>query len=249
MGSNDRLKDAAKASGIGEFILIEPLRRNCWKPCGLRLFNACQGTHDTERPVFMKKCDILDEILPSEKVYADVVEAILGLIYIKFGIKESRTVACELGVSFPHDHMPVHNIYGDVHVDQALLSFARDFLGVENFNNKQLLVEATTHQTCLHKPVPSYQRLEWVGDAVLCLAAREWLFCRDENNLTSVGELVALESTLVCNEALAHIGFTKRVHRFIDHRDAKLPGRFSSFEIELKENERGLWGTGEVTSH
>ena len=241
MGSNDRLRDAAKAAGIDAFILITPLSRSDWTPCGLR----CCDAHGigSNQPAIVSNVDTPDQPKPSDKVCADVVEAILGLVYIKSGLEVAMEVACELGVSFAHGDAEVRRKWSNVYVDKSLTSFANDFLGI-TFNNTQLVAESTTHQSCLHKPLPSYQRLEWVGDAVLCLAAREWLFCREEN--LSVAKLVVLETTLVCNEALAYIGFAKGLHRFIDHRDARLPGRFNSFQWDLETTERGLWSTGEL---
>ena len=44
------------------------------------------------------------------------------------------------------------------------------------FKNPKLLLEARTHPSALHPPVPSYQRLEWVGDAVIELVTRTWLY-------------------------------------------------------------------------
>ena len=56
--------------------------------------------------------------------------------------------------------------------------------------------------------------------------------------------LTSLSSKHAGNESLAYIGFTKGVHRFIDHRNMALPGRFQSYQLDL-EMGRGLWSTGE----
>jgi dsRNA-specific ribonuclease len=58
----------------------------------------------------------------------------------------------------------------------SLLAAATAFTGHTTWLKHELVEEAFTHPTALHPVVPSYQRLEWVGDAVLCLAIREWIY-------------------------------------------------------------------------
>lgn len=84
-------------------------------------------------------------------------------------------------------------------------------------------------------------KLEWIGDAVLCLAIREWVF----KNYPSlqVAELVVLESMLVCNETLAFLGYSEGLHQILSHRDPSLPRRFEEFQREIGKQGRGLWGT------
>eukprot|EP00804_Cyclotella_cryptica_P016705 CCRYP_002011-RB/>CCRYP_002011-RB protein AED:0.04 eAED:0.04 QI:412/1/1/1/0.83/0.85/7/239/1584 len=231
MGSNERLCNCAKITGIADFILLAPLTRAEWKPCGLRhLTRAVVEDDDNVR--LMK---------PSDKVCADVIESLIGIIFLHHGIHSSMSVACELGISFNYGDADDTVTWSDLSVDSKLIDFAASFLGVERFQSPQLLVEATTHQSCLHKPVPSYQRLEWIGDAVLCLAIREWLFRFDAK--LAVPRLVVLEATLECNESLAFLGFKEGLCKFIDHRDSRLPNRFENFQRDLEKMERGLWCT------
>jgi dsRNA-specific ribonuclease len=233
LGSNQRLCNCANVTGIVNFILLAPLSRAEWKPCGLRYLKQAEIEDD----------DNLRLTTPSDKVCADVIESLIGIIFLRHGINVSMSVACELGISFNYGDADDTITWSDLSVDSTLIDFAASFLGVEKFQSPQLLVEATTHQSCLHKPVPSYQRLEWIGDAVLCLAIREWLF-RFDANLT-VPRLVVLETTLECNESLAFLGFKEGLCKFIDHRDSRLPNRFETFQRDLEKMERGLWCTGE----
>lgn len=182
---------------------------------------------------------------PSQKVCADVVESLLGLVYIRCGKDDAMRVASELGISFTFgnaDADPENRTWSETSVDPSLIKFATSFLGVRGFQSPQLLIEAITHQSCLHKPVPSYQRLEWIGDAVLCLSIRDWLF-RFDVKLT-VPRLVVLETTLECNESLAFLGLKSGLCQFIDHRDSRLPNRFETFQRDLDTMGRGLWSTG-----
>jgi len=237
MGSNDRLKDIASAAGFDKFILLRPLNRAEWSPFGLRY---C-GVDENGNQDILCNDDNVQKREPSNKMRADVIEALMGLIFIEFGYEQCAKVAHEMRLSLPADIADnICRTWCSISPDQDLVSFAVNFVGGTRFHNPCLLVEATTHQSCLHKPVPSYQRLEWVGDAVLCLAAREWLFRREEQ--LPVSKLVVLETTLVCNESLAYLGYAKGLHRFVDHRNAAFPGRFQSYELDLDMG-RGLWST------
>jgi endoribonuclease Dicer len=231
MGSNERLCDCATITGIDKFILLTPLSRAEWQPCGLVSMNP-DGIADN--------CFHLNA--PSLKVCADVVEALIGLVFLHNGLEDANSVVCELGISFNYGDADEtsNRSWTKLTVNPKLVDFASSFLGVQGFHFPQLLIEATTHQSCLHTPVPSYQRLEWVGDAVLCLAIREWLFRLDDS--IPVPRLVVFETTLECNESLAFLGTKKGVCQFIDHRDSRLPNRFAMFQRDLTG--RGLWCTG-----
>ena len=71
------------------------------------------------------------------------------------------------------------------------------------FKNKDLLNQALTHRSAARSPnVQSYERLEFLGDAVLELAVTEFLF---ENSDKPEGELTNWRSALVQGEHLAEI--------------------------------------------
>ena len=98
------------------------------------------------------------------------------------------------------------------------------------------------HPSANHPSVPSYQRLEWVGDAVLCLAVRAWIL---ENfpELT-LGDMVVYEAALVSNETLAFLSVKYGLQHNLNHRDQSLPSRIESYSWRVREPGNGLWGTG-----
>jgi endoribonuclease Dicer len=179
--------------------------------------------------------------LPSEKVCADVIEALLGLAYREGGYTLGLKVADELHLTVPwSDDIRVEGRRNEAS-NPKLAKAARDFTGYEKFHQPILVEEAFTHPTCLHPDTPSYQRLEWIGDAVLCLAAREWLF--EEFPDTSVGDMVLMEASLVANETLAYLSLRSGLQRHLNHRDQTLPARIESYDYSVREHGRGLWGT------
>jgi hypothetical protein len=154
-------------------------------------------------------------------------------------------VAHELGISLPTDDEEV-GLFGkqsNFNPRPALLKAVAESFGKESFESPQLVEEALTHPSAVYQDVSSYQRLEWVGDAVLCLAMREWIYFQYPEK--EVGDLVNLESALVSNETLAYLSFQNGLHTFLNHRDQGLPLRLEHYEWCVKELGRGLWGTGE----
>lgn len=75
------------------------------------------------------------------------------------------------------------------------------------FNNPQLLKIALTHRSALNEPrlhqIDSYERLEFLGDAVLELSTSEYLFNRFPN--ADEGTLTNYRSSLVKTETLSQI--------------------------------------------
>ncbi len=84
-----------------------------------------------------------------------------------------------------------------------------------NFNNKQLLVTALTHRSCLNSPKPkeSYERLEFLGDAILEKMISVFLYHKYPNKME--GFLTAARSSLVRTESLSSISKTYGFDKFI----------------------------------
>lgn len=85
-----------------------------------------------------------------------------------------------------------------------MVNFEKSLL--ENWKvDKKLLDAAFTHPnyTAEHPEIDNFERLEYLGDAVLSLLTAEWLF---ENIKEEVGILSMLRSLLVQTDSLADIG-------------------------------------------
>lgn len=184
-------------------------------------------------------------ILPSVsatngKLYADVIESILGLVYLKFGYKAAKDVGDELKVTFTSSEFPHDEPTSQPNVDIHLIECVRRATGYASFQRLELLEEAFAHPSAGNPNVSSYERLEWVGDAVLCLAAREWIW----NNFSELelSEMVTMESALVSNEALSFLSVQTGLHHFLEHKDYTLPPRIESYITCIQEDGCGLWG-------
>jgi endoribonuclease Dicer len=177
---------------------------------------------------------------PPDKVCADVIEAVLGFVYLSGGYGLSLDVAKELQLTIPWDENAMEIEQGPS--PQTTLSLkVKDFTGYENFRSPRLLQEAFNHPTAPSPGSSSYQRLEWVGDAVLSLAAREWIFRQYPE--VEVGKMVLMETPLVANASLAFLSHKNGLHGFLNHRDPTLPSRIESYDVALRELGKGLWST------
>src|SRR5262249_50536712 len=96
---------------------------------------------------------------------------------------------------------------------KAALTAMEQALGHE-FADKSLLETALCHPSLVAVRKISYERLEFLGDAVLGLVIAEHLYHKFPD--ADEGELTRIKSTVVSRAALAHLG--KRL-KIVDHLD------------------------------
>ena len=88
---------------------------------------------------------------------------------------------------------------------KEVLKELQDKIGY-SFNNEDLLKQAITHSSFANEQkinkLKNYERLEFLGDAVLELVSSEFLF--NENKDMPEGQLTRLRASMVCEPALAY---------------------------------------------
>lgn len=156
---NSRLARAALDTGLDAFIMNKTFTPRKW--------NA---------PLISEKISLTPKQRTiSTKVLADVVEALIGASYIDGGFAAAH--ACI------HRFLPEVNLE---HIDRTITTTPSTPEGTTNhtlnddhlmthigytFTHKSLLVESLTHPSCqFDTTTQSYQRLEFLGDAVLDMA-------------------------------------------------------------------------------
>ncbi|KAK3040434.1 hypothetical protein RJ639_028683 [Escallonia herrerae] len=95
-----------------------------------------------------------------------------------------------------------------------------------NFNNQSLLQEALTHMSYKKKP-GSYERLEYVGDAVINLMITKQLFSTYPNLPT--GQLSPLRAANVDKEKLARAAVKHNLHKYLRHTQPLLRKQAQAF--------------------
>ncbi|KAI0314067.1 hypothetical protein OF83DRAFT_1165350 [Amylostereum chailletii] len=117
----------------------------------------------------------------STKVLADVVEALIGAAYVHGGVELGRECIqlFELGIAMESLPSRMDEMLGRVEeFDEypTQLSAVEDILG-HTFTRKALLVEALTHASFQSDlPTVSYERMEFLGDAVLDMIVTDYLY-------------------------------------------------------------------------
>ncbi|TQB67979.1 Dicer-like protein 2 [Monascus purpureus] len=148
--NNQRLARAALKTGLDAFIITEVLRPRKWSAPLISEKTRCTpGTRNIHR-----------------KALADVVEALIGAAYIEGGLRMARicihTFLPEISVS-PPDIASIPRFQNCVYFDTRL----QQEIGYK-FKDESFLAEALTHPSCdFDVKTQSYQRLEFLGDAVL----------------------------------------------------------------------------------
>src|SRR5271156_1528085 len=163
--ANNRLAQVAIQTKLNRYILSTPFAPRKWTPAYI------------ESPSGSKP---LPKRLLSTKILADVVEALIGAAYVEGGLQ--RAAQCVQEFLPEVNHQKVQEILrnGDL-LDYSVEYPQHTFTAIQRlldyqFHSLNLLVEAITHPSLTFDlSTTSYQRLEFLGDAVLDMVVMQRL--------------------------------------------------------------------------
>ncbi|KAI9718250.1 MAG: hypothetical protein M1812_004240 [Candelaria pacifica] len=194
--ANSRLARAALETGLDRYILTKPFTGQKWRP----LYNSDllePGTGSTRQI--------------SSKTLADVVEALIGAAFIDGGL--AKALSC-LTIFLPEiEWQPLEtrlcSLYDIIPLSVPL---PPHFVTLENligyhFTKPVLLIEAMTHPSftgATNSVSSSYQRLEFLGDAVLDNLVVSGVFSQAKREYSQV-EMYWLRAALVNADFLAFL--------------------------------------------
>ncbi|KAH8932656.1 hypothetical protein BDL97_19G085500 [Sphagnum fallax] len=178
------------------------------------------------RPLDLQKTKDAKTRLLAPKRIADVVEALIGAHYIEGGVDAAlsfmKWLGLEVGVNLnlreqarmcsDWDRTLLENI--DVIQLEMLLDY--------RFNNKGLLVQALTHASCERSCGACYQRLEFLGDAVLDFSITKHYFETSAQEKRDPGKLTDLRSAAVNNEHFAQVAVRHKLYKYLLHNSLPL---------------------------
>ncbi|CAM6105698.1 unnamed protein product [Calypogeia fissa] len=172
----------------------------------------------------------------SSKTLADVVEALIGVYYVEGGQKAATHLMNWIGIPVEFD--PADGLQARVGstVPESVLR-SIDFDGLEGaighkFHERSLLVEAITHASRPSSGVPCYQRLEFVGDAVLDhLITRHLFFSYTD---LPPGRLTDLRAAAVNNENFARVAVKHKFHIHLRHGSSALETQIHDFVKDIQ---------------
>ncbi|WCJ22530.1 hypothetical protein M5689_004616 [Euphorbia peplus] len=173
----------------------------------------------------------------SSKTLADVVEALIGVYYVEGGKKAANHLMKWIGIQVEFDKEETDSAIRPSNIPESVLRSV-DFDALEGalntkFNDKGLLIEAITHASRPSSGVSCYQRLEFVGDAVLDhLITRHLFFTYDD---LPPGRLTDLRAAAVNNENFARVAVKHKLHLHLRHGSSALEKQIRDFVKEVQD--------------
>lgn len=186
----------------------------------------------------------------SIKTIADTVEAVTGACYYRNEHQADEFLAhffqlrpvmpADLGEPFILEQCGVMgNLDFDItsveaHPKLSRVPLVEEVLGYK-FKYPLLCLSALTHESAIDTMVRSYERLEFLGDAVLAKVVTTWLF--NEFTEANPGTLTALREIAICNGLLAMLCVKLGLHVHLDHGSGALMHAINDYIDDLDELE------------
>jgi endoribonuclease Dicer len=227
--SNKTLYKKALCVNLPGYVTGVPFARKRFAPPFFSTVNKENDPHGIVRTQIM-----------ADKPVADCVESTLGACYVTGGL--DAALRCYIG--FKMDFGPFKEWddfrksipkYSDEFPDFMLPLM--DYESIESlinyqFRDRRYLIEAFTHASAANIVTGCYQRLEFLGDAVLDFIVMRYFFTTYDN--LPPGRLTDLKDAAVNNATLAFIAVSFGLHTHIIHSSDALLSAIADFS-ELLE--------------
>ncbi|KAI8331367.1 dicer-2 protein [Chlamydoabsidia padenii] len=228
---NRALYRAAKRLKIYRYVTSHTFNRRHWRPHG---FIATTDTEDTLK-------DARQHTL-SDKTLADIVEASLGAAFLSGGLEAG--LRCAIAMQIPFDDIETWSDFYPTYLStrstlppRAEVTALRsvNMMRVQQicnyeFSNGLLVVEALTHASLPNSTAPCYQRLEFLGDAILDFLVIQYLYNKYPD--ADPGTITDLKDSCVNNHVLGIVCIENGLHKQIIHFSSIL---IRSIEETVKE--------------
>ncbi|KAI8994876.1 hypothetical protein BDB01DRAFT_714743, partial [Pilobolus umbonatus] len=230
---NRALYRAAKRLKFYRYVTSHAFNRRYWRPPHF--------TCPDDKP---ETVDALMHHRLSDKTLADIVEASLGAAYLSNGLEGGLHAAIQLQI--PFDEMKCWDDFDSTFKEtrksmppRAQMKALRQFnlhkiqeVAGYTFKNPLLAVEALTHASLPNSTAPCYQRLEFLGDAILDFLIIRYLY--EKYPEAPPGIITDLKDSCVNNHILGIICLENHLHPHIDHYSGKLLNAIEDVLREIK---------------
>ncbi|XP_041994061.1 endoribonuclease Dicer homolog 3-like isoform X1 [Salvia splendens] len=168
----------------------------------------------------------------SSKTVSDCVEALIGAYYVGGGLAAAVSFMKWLGIEADFDHSLVEDAIRTAslycHAPKAEDIGALESKLGYNFSTKGLLLEAITHAAQSEGGVHySYERLEFLGDAVLDILVTRHLY--ESHSKVDPGLLTDMRSESVNNDNFALSAVRRNLHPHLQRVSSLLKDQISEF--------------------
>ncbi|KAF9981623.1 Dicer-like protein 1 [Modicella reniformis] len=235
--SNSALLEHCTKHELYRYLCTTPFHRTSWRPT--RFIVDGKAWNDSPSHNL------------SNKMLADVVEATLGAAYLCGGIKNAFYTAKVLGIPFDEFSTwdDFHKVYSEAKdsreekaedrskpiLTQSQLKNVRSaekMLGYQ-FKDPLLFVEAMTHASHIRNDSVCYQRLEFLGDAVLDFQVVRYYY--EKFPTAQPGVITVVKDASVNNTVLGAISLNWGLHKYLNHYSPALVGAIARTIVLLEE--------------
>ncbi|KAG0353421.1 Dicer-like protein 1 [Gamsiella multidivaricata] len=235
--SNRALLGHATKLELYRYVTSIPFHRKSWRP--------------TQFVVDGKPCKEVQYQNLSNKTLADIVEASLGAAYLSGGVTNGFHVAKTLGIPFDEfaEWSDFHRVFS--RMKMATLDNSEDrtsksmltrgqLLNIQDvqklldyeFKDPFLFVEAMTHASHIRNDSVCYQRLEFLGDAVLDFQVVR--YCYEKYPSAPPGAVTLIKDASVNNAILGAISINWGLHHYLNHYSSTLVGAIARAIVSLE---------------
>ncbi|KAK0547618.1 Dicer-like protein 1 [Tilletia horrida] len=228
--SNRVLAGHAMRMQLWRYVCLDAFTRKTWVPPGYPTVE--EGSAGGKEPM----------VSWSAKRLADIVEALLGSI-VADTIDQKLKVAQQLGLLPPE--ITSFAGFGAVY-DQAItdvmpeMPFVTTGLAVDRlsetihytFKRPELALNAITHSSVMGSDLPSYERLEVLGDALLDYFVVNKLHHKYDS--FAEGELTIVKANCVNNQTLAALAISLQLHKHLIHDSRPLTAAITAYAADVK---------------
>ncbi|XP_022729085.1 dicer-like protein 4 isoform X2 [Durio zibethinus] len=178
------------------------------------------------------------------KTIADVVEALVGAFIVDSGFQAATAFLRWIGIHMDFQGSQVNNVCAASKRFMPLCSKVdtgalENLLGYQ-FLHKGLLLQAFVHPSHNTHGGGCYQRLEFLGDAVLDYLITSYLFSVYPK--LKPGQLTDLRSVSVNNKSFANVAVDRSLHKFLIHESCPLNEAIEKYvDFITSSPERGLF--------
>ncbi|XP_078448169.1 dicer-like 1 isoform X2 [Wolffia australiana] len=243
MVSNMMLYQCALKKGLQSYIQADRFAPSRWSAPGVPpVFDDDDDDHDhgdddNEREDGELEGDAGSYRVLSSKTLADVVEALIGVYYVEGGEAGASHLMKWMGIQVDLEGEEMDSMNKPYAISESLTR-SMDLETLERtlnlrFKNKGLLVEAMTHASRPSSGVPCYQRLEFVGDAVLDQLITTHLFFTYTD--LPPGRLTDLRAAAVNNENFARVAVKHNLHLHLRHGSTALEAQIREFVKDVQD--------------
>ncbi|RCV28682.1 hypothetical protein SETIT_5G422300v2 [Setaria italica] len=186
---------------------------------------------DDKSIIIGKACDKGHRWICS-KTISDCVEALIGAYYVGGGLRAAFSVLKWLQIEIETEEDLIVKAMSSASVWNYLpkvdvVELLEAKIGYA-FSVKGLLIEALTHPSQQESGATyCYQRLEFLGDAVLDILLTRHLFLSHKD--IDEGELTDLRSASVNNENFAQVAVKYNLHHFLQHSSGLLQDQINEY--------------------